>query len=177
MMGNASWISTHQNETLRFVSATFRTIDGILADKGRPGGLMALAAPFLNSYAGTKFSPKDLYNVFAVMDPLSPWNTQTKYFVTKTDPRYYVTAYQAFIDSSVKAKLLPAGLVPDDGIWSGQIYSTLKWYQTETDAITKALAGKSLSAKQKALLAQSAKYYKWYDFLDSFRYARAAATA
>lgn len=176
VMANRNYIEGNPNTTLRFVSGVFRTIDEILADKGKPGGLMDLAAPFVNSYGGTKLSARDLFKVYSILDPLSSWDSQTKYFVNKADPRYYVTAYNAFINASIKAKVLKPGVGPDDGIWASQIWSTLRWYQQQSDTLFASLKGKTLSASQRSLVAQARKYYGWHDYLDSFRLAKAAAT-
>jgi hypothetical protein len=175
LMANREFVENHQNATLRFVSAVFRTIDAILADKGKSGGLLSTAYPFINAYNGTDLNEEGTYFVYSVLDPLVSWNDQQKYFVDRSDPRYYKIAYKAFIDTNVASHVLPAGLVPDDGIWAGQIYATLRWYQTQTDAILKSLATADLNATQKSLWAKAKQYYSWYDFLDAFRLAKAAA--
>lgn len=176
VMANKNWIEKNQNATLRFVSVVFRTISAIKADRGRSGGLMSIAVPFINSYAGTNLTPKELFQVYSELDPLSSWQSQTKYFVNKQDPRYYKTAYGAYIKSDVAQKVLPVGMVPDDGIWAAQIYATLRWYQVRA---TKLISGLSGSAHGRAvgLLAQAKKYYSWYDFLDAYRLAEAAKAA
>jgi hypothetical protein len=173
-MGNKNFINENQNTTLRFVSAVFRTIDAVLADEGSYE-LLGAAADFINSYSGTELSPEDLYTVYSVLDPLSPWESQTKYFEDTGDPRYYKTAYQAFIDVNVEADVVDAGTKPDDGIWAGMIYETLRWYQDETDKILAALEGVELTTEQQDLVAQAKQYYDWHDYLDSFRLAKAAA--
>lgn len=175
VMGNTDFVSANQNATLRFVSAVFRTIDAILADGGKKGGLLADAYPFINAYNGTNLDEPGTYYVYSVLDPLSPWASQGKYFTDKDDPRYYKTAYGAFIKSLVAADVLPADIVPDDGVWAGQIYETLLWYQTQTDAILAALEKEELDDTKKALVEKAKQYYAWYDFLDAFRLAKAAA--
>lgn len=175
LMANRDFVENNQNATLRFVSAVFRTIDAILADKGKKGGLLSTAYPFINAYNGTDLDEEGTFFVYSVLDPLTSWSDQEKYFADRSDPRYYKTAYQALINAYVASNVLPAGIVPDDGIWAGQIYATLHWYQTQTDAILKSLATADLNETQKSLLAKAKQYYAWYDFLDSFRLARAAA--
>jgi hypothetical protein len=75
----------------------------------------------------------------------------------------------------VASEVLPDGIVPDDGVWAGQIYATLLWYQTETDKILAALEKEELDDAKKALVEKAKQYYAWYDFLDAFRLAKAAA--
>lgn len=174
-MGNKDFIDQNQNATLRFVSAVFRTISAILADGGKKGGLLADAFPFINAYSGTNLDEEGTFLVFSVFDPLTPWESQGHYFTSEDDPRYYRTAYQAFINSNVQSGVLPDGILPDDGIWAGQIYATLHWYQEQTDAILASLKTEDLDDSKKALVAEAKKYYGWYDFLDSFRLAKAAA--
>lgn len=175
IMGNSDFINGNPNATLRFVSTVFRTIDAILADGGKKGGLLSAAYPFINSYNGSNLDEAGTYYVLSILDPLSPWSTQGKYFTDKEDPRYYKAAGGAFIKSLVDSKALPEGIVPDDGIWAGQIYDTLKWYQTQTDAILASLEKEPLDDSKKELVEKAKQYYAWYDFLDAFRFAKAAA--
>jgi hypothetical protein len=41
--------------------------------------------------------------------------------------------------------------------------------------LLKPLEGKSLSSAKKALVAKAKQFYGWYDFLDAYRFAKAAA--
>ena len=175
IMGNTDFINENPNATLRFVSAVFRTIDAVLADGGKEGGLLSAAYPFINAYSGTNLDEAGTYYVLSTFDPLSPWSSQGKYFTDKEDPRYYNTAAAAFIKTLVDSQALPEDIVPDDGIWAAQIYDTLKWYQTQTDAILAALEKEPLDDSKKALVERAKQYYAWYDFLDAFRLAKAAA--
>ncbi len=175
VMANSDYVTKHQNATLRFVSAVFRTIDAILADKGKKGGLLAGAYPFIDAYNGTNLDEAGTYAVYSVLDPLTPWDAQGKYFTDTANPRYYKTSYQAFINSNVASNVLPPGIIPDDGIWAGQIYATLRWYQTQTDTILASLDAASLPDAKKALVEKAKQYYGWHDYLDAFRLAKAAA--
>ena len=173
VMANREWVDENPNATLRFASVVFRIIDAIMEDGGKEGGQMSIAAPFINSYAGMNLDERGLFEVYSVLDPLSPWDTQGKYFVDKDDARYYETAYTAYIKSMVEQERLPEGLVPDDGIWAGQIYKTLRWYQERTDALFAELDGAELSDEQQSLLAEAEKHYGWHNYLDAYRLADA----
>lgn len=174
-MANSDFINQNPNAILRFVSTEYRAIDAILADKGKQGGLLALADSFINSYTGSSFTPSQLYQVYSRFDPLIPWSQNSMFYSDTSNAYYWKTAYAAYIGSDVKAKVIPGGFVPDDGIWAAQIYSTLSWYQQNTDKILLALSAKKLSATQQRYVTQAKQYYAWHDYLDSFRLARAAA--
>ena len=45
----------------------------------------------------------------------------------------------------------------------------------QTDALLKGLEGKDLSPDKKALVGKAKQYYEWFDFLDAYRLATAAA--
>src|SRR5271154_5296475 len=81
---------------------------------------------------------------------------------------------KAYIAGLVATQALPKGLVPDDGMWAGQIWLTLQWYQQQTNSVLSGLTG-SQSSKVSALVAKAKQYYAWYDFLDAYRFAKAAA--
>jgi hypothetical protein len=52
VMANTDYVDKNQNATLRFVSTVFRTIDAILADRGKKGGILTEAYPFIDAYNG-----------------------------------------------------------------------------------------------------------------------------
>ncbi len=172
--GSADYVNANQNTTLRFVSAVFRTIDAIMKN---PKALEPTAA-YIAKFSGAKLNAKQLYDVFRILDPFVPYAQQPRtYFTDRRSAENYLNSYGALLSLYANEKILPKGLKPDDVIWARQVYDTLRWYQVRTDQRLATLAKKKLSSEGSRLVALSKKYYKWYDFLDAYRAAEAAAVA
>ncbi|MFC4733992.1 hypothetical protein [Salipiger abyssi] len=172
VMANRNWVEENPNTTLRLVSVVFRTIEAIMEDGGEPGGLMSIAVPFINAYSGMNLDEAGLYEVYTRLDPLSPWDTQGKYFEDLEDPRYYRSSYSALIDELVETDVMPEGFVPDDAIWAGQIFATLKWYREAALSEIEAAQQADLSDAQAELLSSAEQQFEWFNFLDAYRMAR-----
>lgn len=172
LAAHAEYVNTNQNTVLRFLSVTFRMIDAIQKDPK----ILALQAPYLNSVAGTNFDYKGVAKTLAVLDPLSNFEYQENYCTSPSSALYYKNAYTAFLKTLETQKALPAGkFKADDVIWACDTFKALVGYKTKTDGLLKTLAGKTLSADKQKLLAQAKQFYAWFDFLDAYRLATAAA--
>jgi hypothetical protein len=89
---------------------------------------------------------------------------------------YYKNSWGAIIKNYAEHGIIPEGSVtPDQIIWAAPIWHQMVDYRSKTDGLMKGLEGKSLSADKKALLGKAKEYYGWYDFLDAYRFATAAA--
>jgi hypothetical protein len=51
----------------------------------------------------------------------------------------------------------------------------MKDYQAKADGLLKGLEGKTLPGDKAELAAKAKQFYQWFDFLDAFRLAKAAA--
>jgi ABC-type nitrate/sulfonate/bicarbonate transport system substrate-binding protein len=172
LAAHAEYVNTHQNTVLRFLSVVFRTIDAIQKDPK----ILSLQAPYLNSVAGTSLDYKGIQKTLAVLDPLSNFEAQKSYCRNPAGALFYRNAYTSFLKTLEDQKVLPAGkFKADDVIWACKTYDALVGYQQKTDALLKPLEGKSLSSAKKALVAKAKQFYGWYDFLDAYRFAKAAA--
>ena len=67
-------------------------------------------------------------------------------------------------------------MTADEIIWGAAIWRQMKDYQAKSDALLKGLEGKELSAEKKDLAAKAKQFYEWFDFLDAYRLATAAAS-
>lgn len=173
LAAHAEYVNTHQTTVLRFLSVVFRTIEQI--QKNPP--ILALMAPYLNSVAGTNLDWRGIKKTLEVLDPLSNFQYQTNYCFKPKSALFYGNAYNAFIRALEDQKVLDRGKYKaDDVIWACKLYRELTNYKSKTDAVLKQLSGKSLSADKKALVAKAKQYYGWYDFLDAYRFAKAAST-
>ena len=82
----------------------------------------------------------------------------------------------ALIRALEKSANIPAGLKAEDVIWAAPIYKALLDYKNKTDELFKTAEGKQLSADKQQLLQQARQHYGWYNFLDAYRFATAAAS-
>ncbi len=169
---NAEYVNANQNTVLRFLSVVWRTIDEVKKDPS----LFDLQAPYLNSVAGTDLDGKGVEATIKALDPLSPFDYDKTYFDDTSSVLYYKNAWAAIIKNYAEHGIVPKGAVtPEQIIWAAPIWHQMVDYRTKTDALMKGLEGKSLSADKQAMLARAKQYYGWYDFLDAYRAATAAA--
>ncbi|MGW1551575.1 hypothetical protein [Streptomyces sp. NPDC002346] len=172
---NSDYISKNQNTVLRFASVVYRTIAAVLADKGE-GGLLDAAVPFINSYTAGDLTAKSLYETYTSVDPFIPFDEQGKRLVT--DPssgENYQNTSAGYIKSLQDTQALPAGIVPDDGMWGGQVWQTLKWYRDQAEPLLAKLAANPPTGTAADLATKARQYFDWYDYLDAYRLAKAAS--
>ncbi|HZO96989.1 MAG TPA: hypothetical protein VFB42_06420 [Gaiellaceae bacterium] len=172
LASHAEYVNTHQNTVLRFLSVVLRTIDEIQHNPK----ILALQAPYLNSVAGTSLDWRGIQKTLAVLDPLSNFDEQKAYCRNPSGALFYRNAYTSFLKTLESQKALPAGkFKADDVIWACKTYDALVGYQQKADSLLKGLEGKTLSGDKQALVAKAKQYYGWFDFLDAYRLAKAAA--
>jgi ABC-type nitrate/sulfonate/bicarbonate transport system substrate-binding protein len=170
---SAEWTSKNGETVLRFVSVMFRIIHEINAD---PPGQLRHELDFLNAFAGTSLTLKELQSNITKLDPLIPFESQAPYFEDPKSSLYYKNWFQANVNYNVKKGVLQKGSTynPDDLIWAGTIYQQLKGLKAQSDQLMSQLKGTKLAADKQQLVDRAKKFYTWYDFLDSYRYLKAA---
>jgi hypothetical protein len=166
----ADYVNTHQTTVLRFASVMFRIFAALNADPS----LFGVEAPYLNSVAGTSLDGAGVQRTVENLDPFVPFEQQTKYFDDTTGPEYYRNSMGALIKALQKAHTIASGITPDQVIWAAPIYHELVSYKTRADALFQQAQAKQLSSSNQQLLDKALQYYKWYDFLDAYRLAKAA---
>lgn len=171
LAAHAEYVNTHQNTVLRFLSVVFRTI----AEIQKNPRILELQAPYLNSVAGTSLDWRGVKKTLEVLDPLSNFAYQVNYCSKPNSALYYGNAYNAFIRTLEDQNVLPRGKYKaDDVIWACETYKALVGYKQKTDQLLQSLAGKKLSADKQALVTKAKQFYGWYDYLDAYRFAKAA---
>ncbi len=173
MGANANFVNAHPNTVLRFLSVVWRTMDEMKKDPS----LFDIQAPFLNSMAGTNFDGKQVGDVVNALDPFAPFEYGTTFYEDTKSARYYRNLYTAIIADYVAHNIIPEGVVtPDQFVWGAAIWKQAWDYKTKTDALLTALKGKTLTPDKQAMVEKARLYYGWYDFLDAYRFATAAAS-
>ncbi len=170
--GNSDFVLKNQNTVLRFLSVVWRTIDAM----GKDPSLMDLQAPYLNSVAGTSLDGKGVASTINILDPMTSFENDKQYYKDDKSVLYYKNAWSAIIADYASHGIMPKDAVtPDEIIWGAAIWHQMQDYKAKTDAIMSGLAGKTLPADKADLLAKAKQFYDWYDFLDAYRLASAAA--
>lgn len=168
---NGSYVNTHQNTALRFLSVVWRIIDEVKKDPS----LFDLQAPYLNSFAGTSLDGKGVQKTIEVLDPLSPFDYGKNYYDDSTNVLYYRNVYNAWIDNFEKHGILPRSVVtPDQFVWGAAIWHQMVDYRNKSDTMIKELDKRHLTGDKLILLVKAKQYYGWYDYLDAYRMALAA---
>jgi ABC-type nitrate/sulfonate/bicarbonate transport system substrate-binding protein len=166
----ASYINRNQTTMLRFASVVFRTISELRKNPA----LYGVYAPYLNSVAGTSLNADGVKRTVEQLSPLVPFEQQTKYFNNKKHAEYFGNSMGALITSLRASNAIPEGITPAEIVWAAPMYKELVSYKTRTDRLLKQAKGRKLPAAKQRLLREARKYYGWYDFLDAYRFARAA---
>ncbi len=170
---NSDYVNENQNTVLRFLSVVWRTIDAVEKDPS----LHDLQAPYLNSVAGTDLDGKGVAETIRILDPLSPFEYNSNYFIDKSSIVYYQNAWPAIIGDWSDKGLMPKDAVTaEEFVWAAPIWHQMKDYQTKSTALIKDLEGMSLSAEKQDLLAKAKQHFEWFNFLDAFRLASAASS-
>ncbi len=173
LASNSDYVNENQNTVLRFLSVVWRTIDALEKDPT----LFDLQAPYLNSVAGTDLDGKGVEETVKTLDPLSPFEYNSKYFDDETSILYYKNAWPAIIGDWEDKGLVPRGAVTTESvIWAEPIWHQMKDYQAKSAALIEGLEGKSLSAENRDLLAKAKQHFERFNFLDAFRLATAASS-
>lgn len=169
---NGTYVNSHQNTTLRFLSVVWRIFAAVKND----ASLYDLQAPYLNSFAGTSLDGKGVENTVNFLDPFSPFEYDKTYYDEPNNVLYYRNVYDAWIGNYEKHSIIPQGAVtPDQFFWGAAIWHQMVGYRDKAAAMIKALDQESLDGGKKALLAKAKQYYDWYDYLDAYRLALAAS--
>lgn len=168
---NGDWIEKNPNTALRYISAVWHTIDAITADPS----LYDIQAPVLNSITGTKLTGADIASTVKLFQPYVSFDDNAKFYTDQSSAVNYKLIYDLIISSLQDSGVLPAGITPDDFVWGGKMWEQLVDYRKKTDALLAGLKSDNLPADKKTLVAEAQKYYGWRDYLDAYRFAKAAA--
>lgn len=168
----ATWASANAATVMRFVSVQFRLVHEILRE---PSTALSYELPFLNAFAGTHLTIAELDANILKLDPPIPYRQQPPYYTDPSSALYYKNWFEATLKFDIKSGLVPHGVYSANNlIWAGQVYDQLVKFQHMTNALLSKAQGEHLSSAQKGLIAKAKQFYGWYDFLDAYRYARAA---
>lgn len=169
---NSDFVAKDPNTVLRFMSVVWRTIDALKADPS----LYALQAPYLNSVAGTSLDAQGVAQTVATLHPFTTFAENATYFEDKDSILYYKNAWPAIIGDWVDKGLVPDGAVTTEQfVWAAPVWRLMKEYREKSGALIKDLEGKSLTGEKADLLARAKQFYDWFDYLDAYRLASAAA--
>jgi ABC-type nitrate/sulfonate/bicarbonate transport system substrate-binding protein len=170
VVANGDWVNKNANTVLRYLSAEWRTIDAITADPK----LYDIQAPFLNAMAGTNLTGEDVANTVALFQPYVPFGDNAKFYTDTENLLYYKPLYEQIIKAFVENGVIPDGLTAEEFAWGGAIWQQLIDYRDKTDALLNGLDAASLSDDKKALVEEAKKHYGWHNYLDAYRFAKAA---
>lgn len=170
----ASWAQQHPDTVLRFVSVMFRIIQSINA---HPAAQLRYELPFINAFAGTNLTLRELQNNIQNLDPLITFDGQKPYFDDKSSTLYYKNWFQATLKFNIDKGVVPKGTYnPDDLIWAGSVYHQLVDFKNKSARLFAQVAHKSLPSDKRQLVAKARVFYADFDYLDSYRFLLAATT-
>lgn len=168
---NADWIGENQHTLLRYLSAVWRTVDAVTQDPS----LYDIQAPILNSITGTDLTGEDLANTVELFHPYIPYEENGQFYNDQDSLLYYKPLYEQIIGGFVENGVVPDDVSADEFVWGHDIWMQLEEYRMQTDELLAALDGTDLSAEQGSLVDEAKKHYGWHNYLDAYRFARAAS--
>lgn len=170
---NGDYVNKNPNTVLRFMSVVWRTIEATRKDPS----LFELQAPYLNSVAGTDLDGKGVEQTIKILDPLTPFAENARYYDDPKSTTYFKNVWGAVIKDFEAHKVIPTGKVtPEDVVWGADIWHLMVDYKKKSDDLLAKLNGGSLGADKQALVKKAKELYDAYDFLDSYRLLTAAAS-
>lgn len=166
-----SWVEENLETTLRFISVRFRLIDEIQDD---PDESLSVLLPFLNSAADLDLSLDQLKAVFTDLYSMIDFERQADWWVNSDSPFYVETVYQPHIDAAKEAGAIPANadVAVSDLTMAGDLWSILNDLKTRYEEL-EADSG-DLSGTEAELADQAATFYDHRDYLDAYRFMKAA---
>jgi len=168
----ANWASQNGATVLRFVSVMFRLVKAI---DTAPKTELSYELPYLNAFAGTHLNIDELRSNIQRLDPLISFEQQAPYFNDPHSSLYYQNWFGATLKYDIEHGAVPKGSYSANNlIWAGTVYNELLNYQQKTQTLISKATSSQLNAKQQGLIDAAKRYYSWFDFLDSYRYAKAA---
>jgi ABC-type nitrate/sulfonate/bicarbonate transport system substrate-binding protein len=171
---DADWAQQNPETVLRFVSVMFRIVAQEQKDPDRTLGSML---DYVNAFAGTSLDIAGLKLTIDTLSPLSNFEFQKNYCDNDKSALYYRTAFDAAVKFNVDKGVLPkAAYDADDVIWACDIYRDLVDLRAKSDQLMKQMEGKSLAPEKQSLVDKAKQFYAWFDYLDSYRLLRAAAS-
>jgi ABC-type nitrate/sulfonate/bicarbonate transport system substrate-binding protein len=172
-LASEAWINANYDTVLRMVSVGFR-INQYIAD--HPDDAAAIHTPFVNSVAGTSFKDAQAKIAYSGLDPFGTFDQQNGWIVDKSNPLNagYV------IGSAIKVYEEQGLLGPGELTWDkftivNKVYGDLLDYKSKTDVVLKQSEGKTLDPSAKALVDKAKIFYANFDYLDAYRFAKAAS--
>ena len=126
-------------------------------------------------FAGTSLTGTDIANTVKLFQPYVPFEDNAKFYTEPDNLLNYQRLYKKIIGALQQNGVVPEGLTPDKFAWGGKLYEQMVDYKDQTDKLLAGLDETKLSDDKKAFVTEAKKYYAWYDFLDAYRFAKAAS--
>jgi len=175
------WYRKNHDTVLRLTSVLLRTMDFI---NENPIESLKLQLPFTNSVAGTELTVEDGIIFYTKLDPLVPFEEQTRWVFDEESAEYYKWNLGAHIRREEKKGVLEVGKwKPEDICSVPEVYrellelkykSNLEFAQAELLIYQLGQQGGSATVTAKDLLKKAKYYYRIRNYLDSYRFAVAA---
>ncbi len=165
------WVKDNLEAVLRYISVRFRLIDEIQEAPDEPLGVLL---PFLNSAADLDLSLDQLKAIFTDLYSMIDFERQKDWWVNKDSQFYVETVYKPHIEAAKAGGVIPAGtdVTVDDLTMAGDLWKILNDLKGKYDAL-EAEAG-DLSGEQAELAEQAATFYEHRNYLDAYRFLKAA---
>lgn len=168
------WLGENHATALRMAAVSYKILQ---YKKEHELQAAKIQIPYLNSIAGTEFTPADSKYLDHVIDPFFTFEEQKEFFENKESPWYYTKDTTSAIKGAEEEGTLKPGHKPDEIILADDTWHELKSLQGAAQKTMKAVAATNPTGKAQKLLAEAEVLYGGFDFLDALRFAAAAEMA
>ncbi len=165
------WVEDNLETVLRYVSVRYRLIDEI---QKSPDESLSVLLPFLNSAADLDLSLDQLKAIFTDLYSMIDFERQADWWVNKDSQFYVETVYTPHIEAAKAGGVIPqdSDVTVDDLTIAGELWKILddlrgRYEQMQADA-------GNLSGKQAELAKQAETFAQHRNYLDAYRFMRAA---
>jgi ABC-type nitrate/sulfonate/bicarbonate transport system substrate-binding protein len=175
VIAQRKWVEEDEDSVLRFLSAVYRTLDYVSDPATRDDG-WKMIADLINATQGLKLIPEDIGTIFAEVDPLFPWDDQSKELWDDEKAPYHVrSSLETQINELIQNKTLPDKEYDlDRFLVAEKLFQRMKDLQSEADGLFDEAESADLSGDKQNLVDEARKHYEWHNYLDAVRFLKAA---
>jgi ABC-type nitrate/sulfonate/bicarbonate transport system substrate-binding protein len=179
----SEWIEANYDTALRLTGLCIR-INEFIEDPTTRREAAQMQVPYLNSITGTDMDIEGMLTIYNELNDFLTYNEQFEFFFNRNKAFYYEYVYGSQIDQWVETGVFKKGQFEiQDVEMAAKLFKDLVNYQIQADKFISEVegelqkkGGKEQDLNQaKDLLDRGIQFYKRYDFLDAWRFAKAAS--
>jgi ABC-type nitrate/sulfonate/bicarbonate transport system substrate-binding protein len=170
LQASQEYIDKNRETVLRFMGVQYRIIDEL---QNKPAQILKYSLPTLRTSTGVDLTLEQSEALFKDFYGTVNFDQQADLLLNPDYPLYYQSVYKSQIAAAVAGGIVPKdlNLTPDDMIVQKSLYEDLVSLKKQYDEL------KSSKAPKGELADKAAVFYSHFNYLDAYRYLKAASEA